>query len=150
MSRCNKKPSAGRQRGRFKNSDQIQDESEEHKSKCKPLRHLGKLFIPGFCFALGEEVFSTAGNCTGKACAFATLHQNDNSNAETGENLKNCKEDFDTRHRYSTFLSNNLTNKLCYYNTRLSKFQVFFIILWKVLLLSCMLLAVVLLSSLWK
>ena len=43
---------------------------------------------------LGEEVFRTACNGTGKACTLPTLEKNDDCYGKTGENLKNCENDF--------------------------------------------------------
>lgn len=71
---------------------------QQNERQAKPFGHLGKLRIQRLSLALRHESLGAAGDDAGKAGALAGLHQNNQRNSKTGEQLKHRQNDFDSRH----------------------------------------------------
>ena len=76
-----------------------------------------------FALAFAKESVSAAGNSTGETCALAALHEDDDHDGQTGENLKNSKDDGESRHVFQSFRFYT-NSQLIEYNTRKSTIQV--------------------------
>jgi len=103
---------------------EVQDKGEQNEDQCKPLGSLGQLGIEGLAFALAEESVSTAGDSTGETGTLAALHEDDDHNGQTGDNLKNSKDNGESRHVFQSFRFYT-NSQLVEYNTRNTTIQVF-------------------------
>ena len=70
----------------------------------EPFRRLGELGIERLGFAFGKERFRTAGNGAGQAGALAGLHQHDHGHGETGNQLDNRQNQFQSSHGIHPFM----------------------------------------------
>ena len=104
-------------------SDKVENESQEYKCESKPLGELCQLRIQSLRLALAEESIGTAGNCTGETGALTTLHENDDHDGQTGENLKNGEDNGESRHLFQSFRFYT-NSQLVEYNTRIITIQV--------------------------
>lgn len=84
-------------------SDKVEHQRQHDKRECEPLRHLRKLSIKRLGLALLEERFRATGDRAGKTGALTALHENDNGDSKTGENLKNGEDDSESRHIFQSF-----------------------------------------------
>ena len=62
-------------------------------------------------------------NSAGETCALTALHEDDDHDGQTGENLKNSKDDGESRHVFQSFRFYT-NSQLIEYNTRKSTIQV--------------------------
>lgn len=65
---------------------------------------LGELSIERLGFALGKERFRAASNGAGQAGALAGLHQHDHGHGETGNQLDNRQNQFQSSHGIHPFM----------------------------------------------
>lgn len=81
-----------------------QHQRQNDKDEAEPLRRLGELGIERLGFAFGKERFRTAGNSAGQAGALAGLHQHDHGHGETGNQLDNRQNQFQSSHGIHPFM----------------------------------------------
>ena len=81
-----------------------QHQRQDDKDEAEPFRRLGKLGIERLGFAFGKERFRTAGNGAGQAGALAGLHQHDHGHGETGNQLDNRQNQFQSSHGIHPFM----------------------------------------------
>ena len=101
----------------------VQNESKQNKGEGKPLGSLCQLCVKSLALALTEEGICAAGDGTGETSALTALHENDDHDGQTGENLKNSKDDSESRHVFQSFRFYT-TSQLIKYNTRKTTIQV--------------------------
>ena len=81
-----------------------QHQRQDDKDEAEPFRRLGELGIERLGFAFGKERFRTAGNGAGQAGALAGLHQHDHGHGETGNQLDNRQNQFQSSHGIHPFM----------------------------------------------
>lgn len=81
-----------------------QHQRQDNKDEAEPLRRLGELSIERLGFALGKERFRAASNGAGQAGALAGLHQHDHGHGETGNQLDNRQNQFQSSHGIHPFM----------------------------------------------
>lgn len=81
-----------------------QHQRQDNKDEAEPLRRLGELSIERLGFALGKERFRAASNDAGQAGALAGLHQHDHGHGETGNQLDNRQNQFQSSHGIHPFM----------------------------------------------
>ena len=94
-------------RGRSSSAAAVQStrtDTGQSKDEAEPLRRLGELGIERLGLALGKERFRAASNGAGQAGALAGLHQHDHGHGETGNQLDNRQNQFQSSHGIHPFM----------------------------------------------
>lgn len=81
-----------------------QHQRQDNKDEAEPLRRLGELGIERLGLALGKERFRAASNGAGQAGTLAGLHQHDHGHGETGNQLDNRQNQFQSSHGIHPFM----------------------------------------------
>lgn len=81
-----------------------QHQRQDNKDETEPLRRLGELGIERLGLALGKERFRAASNGAGQAGTLAGLHQHDHGHGETGNQLDNRQNQFQSSHGIHPFM----------------------------------------------
>ena len=81
-----------------------QHQRQDNKDEAEPLRRLGELGIERLGFAFGKERFRAASNGPGQTGALAGLHQHDHGHGETGNQLDNRQNQFQSSHGVHPFM----------------------------------------------
>jgi len=102
---------------------EVQNKGKHNKDEGKPLGSLSQFCIKSLALALAKESICAAGDGTGETGALAALHKNDDHDGQTGENLKNSKDDGESRHVFQSFRFYT-NSQLIEYNIRKKTIQV--------------------------
>ena len=81
-----------------------QHQRQDNKDETEPLGRLGELGVERLGFALGKERFRTASNGAGQTGALAGLHQHDHGHGQTGQQLDNRQNQFQSSHGIHPFM----------------------------------------------